>query len=889
MLVNVCLILTIISPSLGYREHEYTPNVGTVLFTVSDNEKSQWTKAEISLLRARRYFQTIIPPLDIINSFNEDYVNILLEYFRDTYSNIKREAADLETDSIMTAALSDVVGGYLKVWVLPVAKLDFYGGTISQENIVKLFLFYDEIKNYLGTDGEGWHCPDEDILNTLTINIAPPKQVSSTRSIKDPCEQLAYFEKTPNGLDIPLPQIHWNSKSSTLFLPLKNISLIPMNDPGTASALVKYYDTAKSCIETTNPSQLEIFETRFQNWLSDNVIPHLNDDDVYLALGSVLALVNRTNAIAKSLKCTTTEKTHAAKFKIYPIRLPFEITSKKMMIIFIILLLEVAWCIPAMIYIICSKRKRDCSSNVYLFIDQGKSDKRDKCFGRRPKTTRNVCLGPRPASCKTLQDIETQNPSTAFCPCDTETSAARMFYTREQVVTNVPTQCPSAKITLAMGTGSRAYFSSKNQCCEATEIEYFNAPKKSSLKKSKDVQVQPNYTVQMTSISKEGGLGIAPESAPIEEAKKSPAKKSNRIKDTYPISPSKRQEHSKEPKNVSPTKRSDQNRDAKPATLKPTESKSASLKQNHPNQHSKASLRNYPIQDSKYHAGDEPKKQSSEDSKSASLKQNHSNRSFKSASPSKRSHQSKDLISGSYSFTKMSSRGDNDRICELVEVQSLKEMPSKQSASDSTKLADSKMFDIEEELFINTSPDKEPACPCTDCLRDKENIEHEIRVENFDKIITQTLGKTEEVVVADPCFVEGNTNANQQLSQEQRLAKAKKASFKVTDDGKPFFEITIDRPATEICVDVRGMPQPQMYSAPLKRSRIPKPNVNLQQALISRLSESEHSSQPSQSTKHTSSRKAKSLIPQLKRKTVDDIALEHGCACAPRDKLNDTF
>ncbi|XP_026727668.1 caldesmon-like [Trichoplusia ni] len=305
MLIYACTIMLsiaiMICESQAYYEKITSPNVGTVLFSTNDVNKKQWSKTDIGLLRARKYFQSLLPPPVFINTFSEDYVKILLGFFRDAYAAIKKESHDPETDTIMTTALSDAIGGYLKVWVLPVAKLDYYGGTVSQNNVIKLFQFYNEIKRYLDTDGAGWRKPDENVLNSMTINVAPLKLVSNTRSMSDPCDHLAYFEKTPNGLTIPIPNVHWNEKVSTLFVPLKNVSLIPMNAPDTANNLIKYYDSARGCIQASNPKEQEKFDERFQAWLAKEVVPHLKDEHLYLALGSVLSLVNRTRELCNNV------------------------------------------------------------------------------------------------------------------------------------------------------------------------------------------------------------------------------------------------------------------------------------------------------------------------------------------------------------------------------------------------------------------------------------------------------------------------------------------------------------------------------------------------------------------------------------------------------------
>lgn len=380
MYVLTLLIASIITSRTVTEAYEYSINVGTVLFSPSDLHKTHWSKTELSLLRARRHFQELLPPPNFIDTSNEDYIHTLLKYFKDTYSTIKREAECPVSDSLMTTALSDALGGYLKLWVLPISKLSFYGGSVSQDNIIKLYKFHNEIKRYMGTDGRGWRSPDRILLKSITINITPPRHI--TRSMKNPCQQLAYYEKTENGLSIPTPQIDWEDHSHTMFVPLRNQSLIPLDSPNHPNALFKYYDAAKNCIDASNNADQNEFDDRFQSWLNKDVVPHLSDESVYLPLGSVLTLVNKSQALCDQVLNIYDTKVNPMKpyhYMLYGV--PIDFNSKKTWVIGFILFLEIAWCIPALIYLACAKRKKKKENNIYTLLDacrnRGKSSKND--------------------------------------------------------------------------------------------------------------------------------------------------------------------------------------------------------------------------------------------------------------------------------------------------------------------------------------------------------------------------------------------------------------------------------------------------------------------------------------------------------------------------------
>ncbi|XP_037294380.1 uncharacterized protein LOC119189297 [Manduca sexta] len=489
----VLLMSRFLCEAQAYLETENFPfNVGTVLFTHSDTKRNRWSKKEIALLRARRNFQSLIPHLNMINTQNEKYVDSLLNYWKNAYISIKREAPNPEADSIMTTALSDVIGGYLKVRALPVTKFSFYGGSTSEDDAVKLFKFHDEIKNYMGTHGKGWKDADPNVLNSVAINI-PSKRDSKVRSMSHPCEHLAYYEKTPTGLSIPTPFINWDDKTKTMFIPLKNYSLIPLESQNATNALFRYYDVAKNCIGTSSQAEQDNFDQRFQTWLTDDVVPHLADDRLYLALGSVLTLVNTTRSLYDTVvnlynNCAT-ECRH--KFSIGGF--PVDMCSKKVIVITVILFLEIAWCIPALLYIMCKKRKKDGCSNVYLFVEP-KPEKKNF-----PKERLKLEKAPRPRQNK--RDI-------SVAPSIVEMSSSeQMMFSTTPKSRNVGTK-QSSVCKCSTGTGVQSFFSSKVNSTEVARVIY-DSPMpslKSSLKKVPSdkievIKAQPNIFQQSSSIA----------------------------------------------------------------------------------------------------------------------------------------------------------------------------------------------------------------------------------------------------------------------------------------------------------------------------------------------------------------------------------------------------
>ncbi|KPJ03094.1 hypothetical protein RR46_06252 [Papilio xuthus] len=360
--VNVALVF-VLCVTVSYSQ--MLPNVGTVLYSNDDKTKNKWTRDDIALLQARRYSQHLIPPLDTSDEINEEYIKRLLTYFRDIYKTIKNVSPDPQINDIITTAVSDTLGGYLKQWLLPITKFAFYSGTVSKKSAMRMFSFYDDVRKYLDTDGSSWSAPNVRILKSVAINIAPPPKFTSSSTGTSPCDNLVYYEKDDKGLKIPMPSVTWSNTSSIMFLPLKNQSFMFLNSPESGTVLFQYYDTAKSCLRSIRMADEEEFNKRFQTWLMNTVLPHLNDENLYFGLDSVLCLVNKTKELSKM----TDFYEKPAK----PKSVHFHFASKKVVIVTIILFLEICWCIPAMIYIKCSKkkeRKRGGSSCLHVCISR---------------------------------------------------------------------------------------------------------------------------------------------------------------------------------------------------------------------------------------------------------------------------------------------------------------------------------------------------------------------------------------------------------------------------------------------------------------------------------------------------------------------------------------
>nr|CAD7431127.1 unnamed protein product [Timema monikensis] len=116
----------------GGAKHTNTPNVGTSIFKEEDYIKSCWTLQDAALLNARRIMQDLIPR-NSLDTRKDDFVPRLMSYFHSAAELIRARTRGPVQHSLLLA-LSDVIGGYLHVYVLPLARRGYYCGVVRWEH-----------------------------------------------------------------------------------------------------------------------------------------------------------------------------------------------------------------------------------------------------------------------------------------------------------------------------------------------------------------------------------------------------------------------------------------------------------------------------------------------------------------------------------------------------------------------------------------------------------------------------------------------------------------------------------------------------------------------------------------------------------------------------------
>lgn len=112
----------------------------------------------------------------VIDSQNDQYIAHLMDYFHICLESVRKLSAG-KTKHLMLKALADTLGGYLRVYILPLTRYSYYAGNLKYRNVRMLFELFDELKTFLRTNGAGWSKPHRnfDTVGIPSIVITPPK------------------------------------------------------------------------------------------------------------------------------------------------------------------------------------------------------------------------------------------------------------------------------------------------------------------------------------------------------------------------------------------------------------------------------------------------------------------------------------------------------------------------------------------------------------------------------------------------------------------------------------------------------------------------------------------------------------------------------------------
>lgn len=158
-----------------------------------------------------------------------------------------------------------------------------------------VFNLYEKCKELLDTNGNSWSDPINDFsnfsINILPLNIPKPSDDESMKA----CSNLAINqndEDNDEDMLVALPKIETSEDEnlSTIWLPIKRKHIFNIHSKTSAFILFRYFVMVTQCYRYQGINQ-SIFNRKLKLWISENVIPYLDDDQLYPAFGAVLRIM----------------------------------------------------------------------------------------------------------------------------------------------------------------------------------------------------------------------------------------------------------------------------------------------------------------------------------------------------------------------------------------------------------------------------------------------------------------------------------------------------------------------------------------------------------------------------------------------------------------------
>ncbi|XP_011314818.1 uncharacterized protein [Fopius arisanus] len=301
-IAHLLVILTVCRSTVGRnrltrrRDHPQDENVGSVLFDRNNAGKVCWEVEELILLNSRRIFQDILPQVSVIDTRNDTYIGLLMDYM-DICLEAVRGLTSGKTKHLVLKALADTLAGYLRVYILPMTKRSYYAGNIKYRKAKRLFDLYDELKVFLRSNGVGWRRPREfhQHLDVTAVDVPLGKSDQDcTGLILYPAFFIGFrvFPGSDRSVQLPMPYLDDESNPNSIALPFEVASLSSLFTEESAFVLVKYYAAGEKCLSSrSTKGQLEIFQRQLFDWIHQHVNPHLEEEKWYPGFGGVLKIL----------------------------------------------------------------------------------------------------------------------------------------------------------------------------------------------------------------------------------------------------------------------------------------------------------------------------------------------------------------------------------------------------------------------------------------------------------------------------------------------------------------------------------------------------------------------------------------------------------------------
>lgn len=180
--------------------------------------------------------------------------------------------------------------------MLPIAKFSFYSGNVTYSVVQNIFNLYERCKELLDTNGNGWNDPTTD-FSQFKIDIEPldVKKLSTGDDAMRACVNLAMNQNDDDNEEdmlVPMPKIETEEgeELSTIWLPLKRKHIFNVHSETSAFILFRYFVMVSQCYSHQGINQA-IFNRKLNLWLVENILPYLEDDQLYPAFGGVLRIL----------------------------------------------------------------------------------------------------------------------------------------------------------------------------------------------------------------------------------------------------------------------------------------------------------------------------------------------------------------------------------------------------------------------------------------------------------------------------------------------------------------------------------------------------------------------------------------------------------------------
>lgn len=225
-------------------------------------------------------------------------LNMLLNYFYNGNELIQR--MNDASRKVVERAYYDMLGGYLRSYMLPVAKYSFYGGKASLKVVSSVVELYQQCKSFLNTNGNGWKMPIllEEMENVRVESIRNSECGNGAGSEPTGCvrlEMLPANDGDENVMLVALPKLEADcieNGLSNIWLPFRKRRNYDLRSQKSAYIILRFYETVTRCYQTQSMPQ-EAFNCKFIAWINENLKPHLSDEEFYPGLGGILRIVEK--------------------------------------------------------------------------------------------------------------------------------------------------------------------------------------------------------------------------------------------------------------------------------------------------------------------------------------------------------------------------------------------------------------------------------------------------------------------------------------------------------------------------------------------------------------------------------------------------------------------